>query len=62
MIITATAFINIFPAALSEIHLSNGKRELVFMQMSHIGTPKYYDEVQRRLQSLVASGYILYEE
>jgi hypothetical protein len=55
-------FFNTFPSALSEIHLSDGKRNIVFLQMSHIGSPSYYVDVRQSLQRLTLSGYTLYRE
>ena len=57
------AFIaNSFPGSLSEIHMTNGKRQIVFMQMSHIGTQEYYDRVNHTLENLSGSGYAIYRE
>lgn len=53
---------NTFPGSLSEIHMSNGKRNIVFMQMSHIGSKSYYAQVHSRLTELTASWYYLYRE
>ncbi len=53
---------NAFPGSLSSIHLTDGKRQIVFMQMSHIGTRAYYDRVNHTLRDLTASGYTIYRE
>jgi hypothetical protein len=51
-----------FPASVGKIILSNGERNIVFFQMSHIATPDFYREVQSDLQFLTASGYTVYTE
>ena len=53
---------NTFPSALSKITLSNGKRTIVFMEMSHIATPRFYETIRQDLERLTASGYTLYSE
>lgn len=53
---------NTFPTGLSRITLSDGKRTIVFVQMSHIATPYFYDLVSQDLQTLTASGYQIYSE
>jgi hypothetical protein len=53
---------NTFPGALSIITLTNEKRTLVFVQMSHIGSPSYYDAVSKRLTDLARAGYSIYAE
>ena len=53
---------NTFPSALSRITLSNGKRTIVFMEMSHIATPRFYETIRQDLERLTASGYTLYSE
>jgi hypothetical protein len=55
-------FSNTFPASLSSITLSSGKSEIVFVQMSHIGTREYYDDIQARLKRLSDSWYSFYRE
>lgn len=63
LILMTFSFINnIFPGSISEIHLSDGKRQIVFLQMSHIGTYAYYKQVNKTLQDFTASGYIVYRE
>lgn len=63
IIILSGAFIaNTWPTSISEIHMTDGNRKIVFVQMSHIGTPRYYDDVTSRLTTLAQSGYTLYRE
>ena len=63
IIILSGAFIaNTWPTSISEIHMTDGNRQIVFVQMSHIGTPRYYDDVTSRLTTLAQSGYTLYRE
>lgn len=40
---------NSFPGALSKITLSNGEKTIVYYQMSHIATKKYYDAIHSEL-------------
>lgn len=54
--------INSFPTSLSEVLITDGKRKVVFMQMSHIATPRYYDSVRDRLGELSREGYTIYRE
>jgi hypothetical protein len=53
---------NSFPGRLSKVSLSNGSGEIVFYQMSHIGTPRYYESIQRELAEYAKKGYIFYIE
>ncbi len=63
LITLIAAFSNTFPTPLSRITLWDGKdHEIVFIEMSHIATPRYYDEVARDLRALSLSGYTLYVE
>jgi hypothetical protein len=55
-------FSNTFPASLSSIHLTDGKRNIVYFQMSHIGTREYYKNVRSSLRALTQSGYVIYSE
>lgn len=62
-ILLSFAFIsNSFPGSISAIEMSDGKRHIVFMQMSHIGTEEYYAKVNLTLRELSASGYNIYRE
>ncbi len=36
---------NLVPGAVGKIILSNGKKEIIFYQMSHIAVPYFYEEV-----------------
>ncbi len=53
---------NTFPGALSEIQATDGKRKVVWIQMSHIGTASYYEQIYTRLQDFANKGYIIYRE
>ena len=53
---------NLVPWAVGKIILSNGKKEIVFYQMSHIAFPHFYDRVNKDLQILSHSGSIVYTE
>lgn len=56
------AYQHIFPASVGKIILSNGERNIVFFQMSHIATPDFYADIHNDLKSLTASGYTVYAE
>ncbi len=63
LVLLSFAYIsNSFPGSLSAIQMSDGKRHIVFMQMSHIGTEEYYAKVNLALRDLSASGYSIYRE
>lgn len=47
-----TSYHTFVPGKLSDITVSNGKQTVVFLQMSHIATPEFYQEKQKKLQSL----------
>lgn len=53
---------NSFPGALSKITLSNGEKTIIYYQMSHIGTKKYYDAIHRDLSDLAEKDYSIYLE
>lgn len=53
---------NTYPGSLSKIVLSDGDRTIVFLEMSHIATPRFYETIHRDIRSLVGSGYIAYVE
>ena len=53
LLLVLSAFLsNTFPGALSDIRATDGKRGIVWIQMSHIGTARYYEDVRVRLQNL----------
>jgi hypothetical protein len=53
---------NTYPWALSKITLSNWEKTIVYYQMSHIATKRYYDTIQTELKGYAGSGYVLYLE
>lgn len=54
---------NTYPAALSDVTLTNGSGgTVVFVQMSHIASPEFYDEKQKQIQLLSQSGYTILVE
>ncbi len=62
LLILVVTLSNLFPASLSRITLSNGKSTIVFMEMSHIATSRYYATVASDLRGFAGSGYTLYLE
>lgn len=57
-----TWYYNFFPWQLSDITISNGKQKIVFLQMSHIATHKFYETKQDTIQkSLKLSPIFLLE-
>lgn len=53
---------NTYPAALSDITLTDGSGSVVFVQMSHIANGDFYTEKNIQLQSLSQSGYTILVE
>lgn len=51
------AYHNLFPGKLSDITISNGKQEVIFLQMSHIATEEFYKQKEETIYSLSASGF-----
>lgn len=56
------AYQSLFPAAVGKVILTNGERNIVVYQMSHIATPAFYSQVKNGITELAASGYIIYAE
>lgn len=50
------------PGVVSDITLSNFWQEIVFIQMSHIATPEFFQEKKATLASLAQNGYIILVE
>jgi hypothetical protein len=53
---------NTYPAALSDVTLSDGSGTVVFIQMSHIASPEFYHQKQQQIQLLSQSGYTILVE
>lgn len=53
---------NISPAMMPQYTITNGEQTIIFQTMSHIGSQKFYDTVQRDIQSYKQQGYVLYFE
>jgi len=53
---------NINPAKLSINTISNGKQDIVFIEMAHIAWKKYYDKVNSIIKNKSNKWYILYYE
>ena len=56
--LTIIVYYNIVPAKLSQITLSQSGQTVVFLQMSHIASPEFYDIQKKTIDTLSASGYI----
>ncbi|MDD2694246.1 MAG: hypothetical protein PHY14_05025 [Candidatus Gracilibacteria bacterium] len=56
------AYQNTFPAAVGKVILTNGDKNIVVYQMSHIATPAFYAQVKNGITELAASGYTIYAE
>jgi hypothetical protein len=52
-------YYNIVPAKLSQITLSQSGQSVVFLQMSHIASPEFYDIQKKTIDALSASGYVI---
>ncbi len=53
---------HMYPWVVSDISLSHSGQRLVFVGMSHIATPAFYDQKKKTIQSLSASGYTILVE
>lgn len=53
---------NAFPGKLSDITISNGKQEVIFLQMSHIATESFYKQKEQTISVLSESGYVFLME
>ncbi len=62
VIILFIAYQNLFPAAVWKVILTNNEKTVVFYQMSHIATPRFYSQVREGLIELTASWYMVYAE
>lgn len=62
MVIIFSFWNNTYPWSLSKIVLSDGKRTIVFLEMSHVATPKFYEIIRNDIIALTKSGYIAYIE
>jgi hypothetical protein len=51
------AYQHISPGYLSDITFSDGQRNVVFLEMSHIATAEFYADKREKLIQLSASGY-----
>ncbi|WP_293898041.1 MULTISPECIES: hypothetical protein [unclassified Sphingobacterium] len=45
-----------------KFELRNGDRTVVYIPMRHLGTRVYYDQIQRAVDSLQKSGYVVFYE
>jgi hypothetical protein len=53
---------SVSPAYLGRVTLSNGQKELVFQNMSHIATRSFYERVGSDVAVSTASGYTIFYE
>jgi hypothetical protein len=53
---------NTYPAALSDVTLSDGSGSVVFVQMSHIANEEFYRQKNIQLQALSQAGYTILVE
>jgi hypothetical protein len=51
-----------FPGVVSDITLSHSGQQIVFVEMSHIATPEFYEHKHETIQSLANSGYTILME
>ena len=45
-----------------KFELRNGNRSVIYIPMRHLGTRVYYDQIQRAVDSLQKSGYVVFYE
>ncbi len=45
-----------------KFELRNGNRTIIYFPMRHLGTRVYYDQIQRAVDSLQKSGYVVFYE
>jgi hypothetical protein len=59
-----TAFdkLGIYNENIDLIELNNGQKNIVFFPMSHLGTTKFYEDVNGKIDSLKNKGYFFYYE
>lgn len=50
------------PATMPIYTISNGDKTVIFHAMSHIGTPKFYEQVKKNIELSKKDGYVLYFE
>ncbi|MBP6981561.1 hypothetical protein KBB25_02200 [Candidatus Gracilibacteria bacterium] len=62
ILVLFSLYYNSFPSAVGKIILSDGNRTVVFFQMSHIATPRFYEQIKNELTTLSHSGYTIYAE
>jgi hypothetical protein len=51
-----------FPGVISDITLSHSWQQVIFIQMSHIATPEFYQSKHKIIQTLAQSGYTILTE
>ncbi len=59
LFLTFIGYQYIVPGVISDITLSHSGQQVVFIEMSHIATPKFYQQKKSTLESLTQSGYTL---
>ena len=50
------------PATMPIYTISNGDKTVIFHAMSHIGTPKFYEQVKKNIELSKKDEYVLYFE
>lgn len=53
---------NTAPATLPKITISNGEKTVIFQSMMHIGSARFYDEVQRDIENLKGREFVFFYE
>lgn len=45
-----------------QYHMTNGKKEIIFQSMIHIGSEKFYEQIQQEVEKAKKSEYVLFFE
>lgn len=53
---------NTAPATLPKITISNSEKTVIFQSMVHIGSPSFYDDIERDLENLRGREYVFFYE
>ena len=51
-----------FEETVSVKYITNQKKQIIFLPMHHIGKKEFYNDVQKRIDSLLLQGYVVYYE
>lgn len=58
----ALSSVGVLDETASVKYISNGKKQIVFFPMHHIGKKIFYDDAKNKIDSLISQGYFVYFE